>query len=187
MCQPWVNHSRKKIMAQPSPNRGKSSPSSVFNNSCQVETGTDYLAGVNLHLALPKIIMLVIHNYLLGIYAQSPLGAKWKIIKSLSWNSLMEMLPVLVNQSPLYIKIAATDLLNDILRSSFQFSRSIVSDSLRPHELQHARPPCPSPTPRVHSDSHPSSRWCHPAISYSVVPFSSCPQSLPASESFPMT
>ena len=63
-------------MAQPSPNRGKISPSSVFNNSCQVETGTDYLAGVNLHLALPKIIMLVIHNYLLGIYAQSPLGAK---------------------------------------------------------------------------------------------------------------
>ena len=56
--------------------------------------------------------------------------------------------------------------------------------TLRPHELQHARPPCPSPTPRVHSNSCPSSRWCHPAISSSVVP-SSCPQSLPASESFP--
>ena len=69
------------------------------------------------------------------------------------------MLPVLVNQSPLYIKIAATDLLNDILRSSFQFSRSIVSDSLRPHELQRARPPCPSPTPRVHSNSRALSRW----------------------------
>ena len=55
-----------------------------------------------------------------------------------------------------------------------------MSDSLRPHELQHARPPCPSPTPGVHSNSHPSSRWCHPAISSSVVPFSSCPQSLPA-------
>ena len=65
--------------------------------------------------------------------------------------------------------------------SSVQFSRSVVSDSLWPHELQHARPPCPSPTPRVHSDSHPSSQWCHPAISSSVVPFSSCPQSLPAS------
>ena len=62
-----------------------------------------------------------------------------------------------------------------------------MSDSLRPHELQHARPPCPSPTPGVHSDSHPSSQWCHPAISSSVVPFSSCPQSLPASESFPMS
>ena len=58
--------------------------------------------------------------------------------------------------------------------------------SLRPHEWQHARPPCPSPTPRVHSDSSPSSQWCHPAISSSVIPFS-CPKSLPASESFPMS
>ena len=71
--------------------------------------------------------------------------------------------------------------------SSVQFSRSVVSDSLRPHELQHARPPCPSPTARVHSDSRPSSPWCHPAISSSVVPFYSCPQSLPASDSFPMS
>ena len=70
---------------------------------------------------------------------------------------------------------------------SVQFSRSVVSDSLRPHELQHARPPCPSPSPGVHSDSRPSSPWCHPAISSSVIPFSSCPQSLPASESFPMS
>ena len=68
-----------------------------------------------------------------------------------------------------------------------QFSRSVVSDSLRPHESQHARPPCPSPAPRVHSNSRPSSQWCHPAISSSVVPFSSCPQSLPASESFPLS
>ena len=69
----------------------------------------------------------------------------------------------------------------------YQFSRSVVSDSLRPHESQHARPPCPSPTPRVHSNSCPSIRWCHPAISSSVVPFSSCSQSFPASESFPMS
>ena len=68
-----------------------------------------------------------------------------------------------------------------------QFSHSVVSDSLRPHESQHARPPCPSPTPGVHSHSHPSSRWCHPAILSSVIPLSSCPQSLPASESFPMS
>ena len=68
-----------------------------------------------------------------------------------------------------------------------QFSRSVVSDSSRPHESQHARPPCPSPTPRVHSDSRPSRRWCHPAISSSVVPFSSCPQSFPVSGSFPMS
>ena len=71
--------------------------------------------------------------------------------------------------------------------SSVQFSRSVVSSSLQPHESQHARPPCPSPTPGVHSDSCPSSQWCHPAISSSVIPFSSCPQSLPASESFPMS
>ena len=70
---------------------------------------------------------------------------------------------------------------------SDQISHSVVSDSLRPHESQHARPPCPSPTPGVQSDSSPSSQWCHPAISSSVVPFSSCPQSLPASESFPMS
>ena len=70
--------------------------------------------------------------------------------------------------------------------SSVKFSHSVVSDSLRPHELQHARPPYPSPTPGVHSSSRPSSQWHHPAISSSVFPFSSCPQSLPASESFPV-
>ena len=71
--------------------------------------------------------------------------------------------------------------------SSVHFSRSVVSNSLRPHESQHARPPCPSPTPGVHANSCASSRWCHPAVSSSVVPFSSCPQSLPASGSFPMS
>ena len=71
--------------------------------------------------------------------------------------------------------------------SSVQFSRSVASDSLRPHESEHTRPPCPSPTPRVYSNSCPLSRWCHPAISSSVVPFSSCPQSLPASGYFPMS
>ena len=70
---------------------------------------------------------------------------------------------------------------------SVQFSCSVVSDSFRPHESQHARPPCPLPTPGVHSDSRPSSQWCHPAISSTVVLFSSCPQSFPASESFPMS
>ena len=68
--------------------------------------------------------------------------------------------------------------------SLVRFSRSVVSDSLRPHESQHARPPCPSPTPGVHSNSFPSSQWCHPTISSSVVPFSSYPQSFPASKSF---
>ena len=68
-----------------------------------------------------------------------------------------------------------------------QFSRSVMFDSLWPHESQHARPLCPSPSPGVHSDSRPSSQWCHPAILSWVVPFSSCPQSLPVSESFPMS
>ena len=74
-----------------------------------------------------------------------------------------------------------------LLLSSVQFSCSGVSDSLRSHESQHAMPPCPSPTPGVYSNSCPSSWWCHPAISSSVIPFSSCPQSLPASGSFPMS
>ena len=68
--------------------------------------------------------------------------------------------------------------------SSIQFSHLVVSDSLRPHGPQHARPPCPSPTPRVHPNPRPLNQWCHPTISSSVVPFSSCPQSLPASGSF---
>ena len=81
---------------------------------------------------------------------------------------------------------------SDFGKSLFQFisvqvSGSVVSDSLQPHESQHTRPPCPSPTPAVYSNSCPSSQWCHPAISSSVVPFSSCPQSLPASGSFPMS
>ena len=71
--------------------------------------------------------------------------------------------------------------------SSIQFSLSVVSDFSRPYELQQATPPCPSPTPGVHSNSHPSSQWCHPAISSSVVPFPTCPQSFPASGSFPMS
>ena len=70
---------------------------------------------------------------------------------------------------------------------SVQFSRSVTSDSLQPHELQHVRPPCPSPTPGACSNSCPWSRWCHPTISSSVIPFSSCPQSFPSSGSFQMT
>ena len=79
------------------------------------------------------------------------------------------------------------DSFSKIIYFSVQFSCSVVSNSFRPHESQHTRPPCPSPSPRVYSDSHPSSQWCHPAISSSVIPFSFCPQSLPASESFQMS
>ena len=69
----------------------------------------------------------------------------------------------------------------------FSSVHSVMSDSMRPHELQYARPLCPSPTPGVHPNSCPLSRWCHPAISSSVIPFSPCPQSIPASESFSMS
>ena len=105
----------------------------------------------------------------------------------------------LKNNSKVHIKLMKLEKYDDygltlkkqigfyLIFSSVQFSRSVVSDSLRPHKSQHARPPCPSPTPGVHPESCPSSQWCHPAISSSVVPFSSCPQSLPASESFPMS
>ena len=91
-------------------------------------------------------------------------------------------IPIKVNV--LYLISFSYMIFYHICISSVQFSRPVKSDSLQPHESQHARPPCPSPTPGVHSNSRPSSRWCHPAISSSVVPFSSCPQSLPASESF---
>ena len=73
------------------------------------------------------------------------------------------------------------------LASLVQFSWSVVSDPLWPHEPQHAMPPCPSPTPEVYPNSCPLSRWCHPTISFSVIPFSSCPQSFPASGSFQMS
>ena len=85
-------------------------------------------------------------------------------------------------------KILANQIQQQVKRlSSVQFSWLVVSDSLQLHESQHARPPCPSPTPRVHPNPCPSSRWCHPAISSSVVPFSFCPQSFPESGSFPMS
>ena len=89
--------------------------------------------------------------------------------------------PVAVTSNPYAYTYANSSL------SSVQVSRSIVSNSLKPHESQHTRPPCPSPTPRVQSNSCPSSQWCHPAILSSVVPFFSCPQSLPASGFFPMS
>ena len=94
-------------------------------------------------------------------------------------------IPVFIFSTLLNYHIA--DAIKSNLQCSVQFSHSVMSDSLQPHESQYARPPCPSPTPGVYPNSCPSSRWCHPAISSSVVPFFSCPQSLPASGSFPMS
>ena len=98
-----------------------------------------------------------------------------------SSQSLPKVISLVLNCHPLAILIHSIHLINSV-----QFSHSVMSDSLWPHEPQHAKPPCPSQTPRDYSNSCPSSQWCHPAISSSVVPFSSCTQSLQASGSFPM-
>ena len=109
------------------------------------------------------------------LYRASPSLAAKNIINLISvltiwWCPCVESSLVLLEEGVFY----------DQCICSVQFSRSVMSDSLWPHESQHTRPPCPSPTPRVHSDSRPSSQWCHPAISSFVIPFSSCPQYLPA-------
>ena len=103
------------------------------------------------------------------------------------WQSEEELKSLLMKvkeqwKAGLKLKIQKTNMASSTI-SSVEFSCSVVSDSLWPHESQHARLPCPTPTPRVHSNSCPSSRWCHPAISFSAVPFSSCPQFLLASGS----
>ena len=110
-----------------------------------------------------------------------PYGRKWRRPKEpLDESERSEKVDLKLN-------IQKTKIMVSSLISSIQFSRSVTSDSLRPHESQHARPPWLSPTPGVYSNSCPSSQWWHPAISSSVIPFSSCPQSLPASGSFPMS
>ena len=94
---------------------------------------------------------------------------------------------VCVNIADVLSSVAETNTCHKATIGSVQFSRSVVSNSLQSHELQHARPPCPSPTPGVYSNSCLSSWICHPTTLSSVLPFSSCPQSLPASGSFPMS
>ena len=126
------------------------------------------------------------------IVALITVAKTWKPLNALQWIKLMWYICTVEKYTTIrnneITPFAATwmDLENILLSkvSSVQFSHSVMSDFLRPRELQHTRPPCPSPTPRVHSNSHPLSQWCHPVISSSVVPFSSCPQSLPASEFF---
>ena len=101
------------------------------------------------------------------------------------WDSVKAVLSGKFIPIQAYLKKQEQHQINNLI--SFQFSRSVMSDSLQPHELQHARPPCPSPTPRVYPNSCPLSQGCHPTISSSVAPFSSCPQSFPASGSFHMS
>ena len=95
-------------------------------------------------------------------------SAFWEWHQTLGRTTLLRQISLLVDK---HLSEKDGKMLIGLLASSVQFSHSVVSDSLRPHELQHARHSWPSPTPRVHSDSHPSSQWCHPAISFSVVPF----------------
>ena len=131
-----------------------------------------------------------------GYKPQRSLGFLELLFLLRSFTNTWNMLILLINDKRLEKYLKMMKILNVNIEGpisgsknvcSVQFSRSVMSDSLRPHELQHARPPCPSPPPGVHSNSRPSSRWCHPAISSSFVPFSSCPQSLPASGSLPMS
>ena len=109
----------------------------------------------------------------------------------MNWRTIIpNELLILCEGSRLYIRLPSAIVLGNRLWegfSSVHFSHSVMSDSLRPHESQHTRPPCPSPTPGVYSNSCPSSRWCYTTISSSVIPFSSCLQSFPASGSFPMS
>ena len=115
---------------------------------------------------------------------QKPKGKYWWTFKA-NWNVIYEKaLCVWYMQKVSHLWLRYLSIYKF---SPDQFNHSVVSNSLRPHESQHARPPCPSPTPVVHPDSSPSSQWCHPAISSSVLPFSSCPQSFPASGSFQMS
>ena len=125
----------------------------------------------------------------------------WKhhgMLEKEAWNNLASVFSALGKTVFSQVHLSASSLITIMVKlqgwgseispsPSVHFSCSVVSNSLWPHESQHARPPCPSPSPGVHSDSCPSSPWCHPAISSFVVPFSSCPQSLPASESFPIS
>ena len=111
--------------------------------------------------------------------------AVWRTLKNLLQNHSMKT-SILWLSASFMVQLSYLSMTTGKIISSVQFSHSVMSDSLRPHELQHARPPCPSPTPRVYPNSRPSSQWCHPAISSSVIPFSSHLQSFPASGSFPM-
>ena len=127
-----------------------------------------------------------LHKLIVGIKMVQPLWKTvWHVPKQLSIESSYD--PSIFTPRYHIFKRNKNMSKNLYMNISVQFSHSVVSNSLRPHESQHARPPCPSPIPGVHSESCPSSQWCHPVISSSVVPFSSCPQSLPASESFPMS
>ena len=109
----------------------------------------------------------------------------WAVGKTRWCTKNIRLMSELLDKSISLLQKELNSYLITVSCDKFQFSHSVVSDSLQPHEPQHARPPCPSPTPGVHPNPCPLCWWCHPTISSSVVPFSSCPQSFPASGSFP--
>ena len=144
------------------------------NESCDLnELVLD--AGINCYFSLINLICIINFIIIVCILQCDTLLNFWNKGLSVYKGGILEPWTVVWRISRLKINTYTQKYI-----SSVQFNRSVVPDSLRPHESQHTRPHCPSPTPGVHSDSRPSSQWCHPAISSSVVPFSSCPQSLPA-------
>ena len=135
----------------------------------------------------PKNSMLLIHMHICILHLRIVFlsGNLW----SLHWVQLprkVSLIPFSPNRIN-YFSVLFLCLVFIAISASVQFSHSDVSNSLWPHGLHYARLPCPSPTPRAYSNSRPSSQWCHPTISFSVIPFSSCLQSFPASGSFPMS
>ena len=128
---------------------------------------------------------IVVHDHSYELWCQWWLSTTGRAQKTWGLWAVLCVFPRAPSLPALLLEDAVTPVPIQCIRSD-QISGSVMSDSLRPHESQHARPPCPSPTPGVHWDSRPLSGRCHPAISSSVIPFS-CPQSLPASESFPVS
>ena len=165
--------------------------SSIYNKiytsfSLVSTTGMDQFSSVQ----APSCVWLFVTPWTVVCQASLSITKSWSLLKLMSMKSVMPsnrlilchpllLLPAIFPS----IRVFSNEI-NSSQFSSVQFSHSVVSNSLRPHEQEHARPPCPSPTPGIHPNPCPSSRWCHPS---SVVPFSSCPQSFPASGSFPMS
>ena len=138
--------------------------------SLLTHTGLVYL----FYLLYNKIMIYINHHLIIDFF-------QWKAA------SLFALFIITITWQPILLCFLGHITDNFFRVDQYQFSHSVTSDSLRPHEPQHARPPCPSPTPGVHPNPCPLSQWCHPTISFSVIPFSSCPQSFPASGSFPVS
>ena len=145
--------------------------------------------GLPVHHQLLEVTQTHVHWVSDAIQPSHPLSSPFPHGINILQNLLWEMLPLWDSYSKMGNEKETYNFVTEVLEilSSVQISHSVMSDSLRPHEPQHTRPPCLSPTPGAHPNPCPSCRWCHPTISSSVVPFSSCPQSFPSSGSFQMS